>query len=103
MKKLFASEKVSKSKIKKFVIGFLLIALFAYCAFTLVSNYSDISRLNATAKENDTEYSEQVKDNDQIKAILDSENKDEYIEQKAREKGYVKNGETVYYDISSDK
>ena len=26
--------------------------------------------------------------------------KDEYIEQKAREKGYVKDGEIVFYDIS---
>ena len=33
-------------------------------------------------------------------AIDDSDNKDEYIEQKAREKGYVKSDEIVFYDVS---
>lgn len=35
--------------------------------------------------------------------MLDNEDKDEYIEKKAREKGYVKSDEIVFYDISSGK
>ena len=46
---------------------------------------------------------QKIKENDEIKAIVNSDNKDDYIEQKAREKGYAKEGETVYYDISSSK
>ena len=31
---------------------------------------------------------------------MDSDDRDAYIEQKAREKGYVKSDEIVFYDIS---
>lgn len=103
MKKLLKTKEISRSKVKKLVASFFVIALLAYCSITFASNYADISRLNARANENETMYSEQVKENDKIKAILDSDSKDEYIEQKAREKGYVKSGETVFYDISSSK
>ena len=89
----------SKSFIK-LVIGILFLGLVSYCSYTLISNYSDISRLNAQAAELNTQYENQLKDNEKIKAILNSEDMDEYIEQKAREKGYVKEGEIVFYDIS---
>lgn len=103
MKKLLKNKEISKSKLAKIIASFFVVILVAYCAFTFASNYADISRLNAHAKDCDVTLSEQVKENDKIKAILDSDNKDEYIEQKAREKGYVKSGETVFYDISSSK
>ena len=93
--------KIVKSKsFVKLVIGILFIGLVCYCSYTLISNYSDISRLNAQAAELNTQYDNQLKENEKIKAILNSDNKDEYIEQKAREKGYVKDGEIVFYDIS---
>ena len=40
-------------------------------------------------------------ENDRLNEVLESEDKNDYIEQKAREKGYVKSGETVFYDISA--
>ncbi len=89
----------SKSFIK-LVIAIFFIGLVSYCSYTLISNYSDISRLKAQAVELDAQYEAQVKENEKIKAILNSDNKNDYIEQKAREKGYVKDGETVFYDIS---
>lgn len=93
--------KIVKSKnFIKLVIGILFLGLVSYCSYTLISNYSDISRLNAQAAELNTQYENQLKENEKIKAILNSEDKDEYIEQKAREKGYVKDGEIVFYDIS---
>ena len=93
--------KIVKSKnFIKLVIGILFLGLVSYCSYTLISNYSDISRLNAQAAELNTQYENQLKENERIKAILDSDDKDEYIEQKAREKGYVKDGEIVFYDIS---
>ena len=93
--------KTIKSKsFVKIVIAIFFLGLVAYCSYTLISNYSDISRLNAQAVELEEQYEEQLNENEKIKAILDSEDKDEYIEQKARDKGYVKEGEIVYYDIS---
>lgn len=87
----------------KVIFWILFAALMVYCSLTLFSNAADISRLNAQAADCDAEYEQQLDENDKIKAILESDNKDEYIEQKAREKGYVKDGETVFYDISSSK
>ncbi|MBR1762139.1 MAG: septum formation initiator family protein [Eubacterium sp.] len=93
--------KIFKSKsFIKLVIAILFFGLVCYCSYTLINNYSDISRLKAQAAELETQYSVQLKENEKIKAILNSDNKDEYIEQKAREKGYVKDGEIVFYDIS---
>lgn len=86
--------------IGKIVFAVLFIGLVIYCSYSLLSNYADISRLNVQAAELNTKYEQQLKENDKIKAILDSDDKDEYIEQKAREKGYVKDGEVVFYDIS---
>ena len=89
----------SKSFIK-LVIAIFFIGLVSYCSYTLISNYSDITRLKAQAVELDAQYEAQLKENEKIKAILNSDDKNEYIEQKAREKGYVKDGEIVFYDIS---
>lgn len=103
MKKTIAKKEISKKSIFKIVFAFLFIALTAYCAVTLASNYADISRLNVQAAEADSSLQTQIDENEKIKAILNSDNQDDYIEQKARDKGYVKSGETVYYDISSSK
>ena len=89
----------SKSFIK-LVIAIFFIGLVSYCSYTLISNYSDITRLKAQAVELDSQYEAQLKENEKMKAILNSDNKNDYIEQKAREKGYVKDGEIVFYDIS---
>ena len=67
---------------------------------SLIRNHADISRLEAQAAEYDAQYQQQIDENERIKAIVNSKNKDDYIEQKAREKGYVKDGEVVFYDIS---
>lgn len=96
-------KKLNLKKYRRLVIIVLLVALTLFCAFTFISNAADISRLNAKNEEYSQQLKTQEEENEKVKAILDSDNKDEYIEQKAREKGYVKEGETVYYDISSSK
>lgn len=78
----------------------ILVTVLVFGAISLVRNYADISRLQAQAADCDAQYEQQVKENEKVKAILDSDNKDDYIEQKAREKGYVKDNEVVFYDIS---
>jgi cell division protein FtsB len=78
----------------------ILIMVLLFSAFSLVKNHADISRLRAQAAQYDAQYEQQLDENEKIRAILDSDDKDDYIEQKAREKGYVKDGEVVFYDIS---
>ena len=94
-----------KSK-KNVVIGFvvaIIVALVGYCSFCLITNAADISRLKTESQELNTKYQQQLDENKKVKSILNSDDKDEYIEQKARENVYVKDGEVVYYDISSSK
>ncbi|WP_294834681.1 FtsB family cell division protein [Eubacterium sp.] len=94
--------KSKKSVIVGFVIA-IIAALAVYCGTCLISNTADIARLKNESQELNTKYQQQLDENKKVKSILESDNKDEYIEQKAREKGYVKDGEVVYYDISSSK
>lgn len=93
----------SKKLILRVAIITAIVILVGYCSYALISNAASISVLKSQDKELKSKYSQQIKDNEKIKDVLDSENKDEYIEQKAREKGYVKDGEVVYYDISDSK
>ena len=101
--KVKAEKAANKKTIIKIVLCILAIALVGYCAYCIASNAADISRLKAESQELNTKYEQQLDENKKVKSILNSDNKDEYIEQKAREKGYVKDGEVVYYDISSSK
>ena len=97
------SLKLNKKNAARLSVMALVVVLAVYCAFTLLSNYSDISRLKTQAAKVNAQYEQQVNENEKIRAILSSDNKDEYIEQKAREKGYAKEGEIVFYDISSNR
>lgn len=96
-------KKLNKKSAIKILGALCIIALAVYCAFTIIGNVSDINRTNSQASEVSEQISQKKKENEELKAIRDSENKDEYMEQKAREKGYVKDGESVYYDISDSK
>ncbi len=102
MKEKLQSVKNNKSSFK-IVMTVLFAALIIWGSGSLIKNSADISRLNSQLNECNAQYEQQIQDNQKIKAILNSDDKDNYIEQKAREKGYVKDGEVVFYDISSSK
>ncbi len=93
--------KVSKKTILKCAVGILLTVIVFYCSVSLIKNTADISRLNSQYETAQVQYEQQIKENNKAKAILNSDDKNAYIEQKAREKGYVKDGEVVFYDVSS--
>ena len=95
--------KINKQSAIKAALAILIAGLVIYCSFSLLNNYADISRLKAQAADYDAQYEQQLNENEKVKAILESDDKDAYIEQKAREKGYAKDGEMVFYDISSSK
>ena len=69
----------------------------------MVNQGADISRLERQRDEVALKVDAQVQTNEELQAVYDNENKDDYIEQKAREKGYVKSDEIVFYDISASE
>ena len=98
--KVKAAKAANKKTIIKIVLCILAIALVGYCAYCIASNAADISRLKSQKEELDTKYEQQIEDNDQLKSILDSDDKKDYLEQKARENNYVKENELDFYDIN---
>lgn len=87
-------------KLRLSIVAVVLVVMFFCCSGFIVSQAADISRLKNQQEAYNQQLSEQEKDNDELEEILDSDDRDSYIEQKAREKGYVKSGEIVFYDIS---
>lgn len=98
--KVKAEKAANKKTIIKIVLCILAIALVGYCAYCIASNAADISQLKSQKEELDTKYEQQIEDNDQLKSILDSDDKKDYLEQKARENNYVKENELDFYDIN---
>lgn len=80
-----------------------VLALFAFFGVTMVNQGADISRMEKQKEEVSRKLEVQNQANDELKSVLDSDDKNDYIEQKAREKGYVKSNEIVFYDISASE
>lgn len=78
-------------------------AVFAvYAAFTLVSLQLQIAEKKEEQALLRAQIEEQELRNAEIKALLESENSDDYVARIAREKlGYISPGERVFVDISS--
>ncbi len=102
-KKSFKSFLSSKKNIPAIIVTILLVAAFIFFGVTVVNQNADISLMERQKEELAVKYEEQVQTNAQLQAVLDNEDKDDYIEQKAREKGYVKSDEIVFYDISASE
>ena len=99
MKKNFQNL-IHNKKAKFILLCGIILGVFFYCCSIVIGQIADISRLSSQKAAYAQELEEQKKENEELDAILESEDKDEYIEQKAREKGYVKSNEIVFYDIS---
>ena len=78
-------------------------AVFAvYAAFTLVSLQLQIAEKKEEQALLQAQIEEQELRNAEIRALLESENSDDYVARIAREKlGYISPGERVFVDISS--
>lgn len=101
--KNFSIKKLSfeKKNIPAIFAVVLLSAVFVFFGTSILSQNADINRLEKQREQINAEYEQQIEENEKLQAVLDNENKDDYIEQKAREKGYVKSDEIVFYDISA--
>ena len=77
-----------------------MVVLFLYCSVTLVNQSADISRMQKQKQTLTAQLASVQQENARLEEVVGADNKDDYIEQKAREKGYVKGDEIVFYDIS---
>lgn len=98
--KVKAEKAANKKTIIKIVLCILAFVLLGYCSYCIASNAADISRLKAQKQELDAKYEQQIEDNDKLKSILESDDKKDYLEQKARENNYVDENELDFYDIN---
>ena len=85
----------NKKNIPMLIVSLALVVAFLFFGVTMVNQNADISRLERQRDEIAVKVDDQVETNKELQAVLD------YIEQKAREKGYVKSNEIVFYDISA--
>lgn len=93
----------SKKNIIKIFTTLAFVVVFVFFGVTMVNQTADISRMKVQKDEISAKVDEQLEENEELQTVLDNEDKDEYIEQKAREKGYVKSNEIVFYDISASE
>lgn len=93
----------NKKKITMGVMIFIVLSAFIFLSATLLKNTSSINRLEIQKQEVAAQLEAENQSNDELMAILENEDKDDYIEQKAREKGYAKSDEVVFYDISASE
>ena len=96
-----ASGRRKRRKIITIITYVFLAGIFVFFGTSIISQNADISRLEKQKAEIRAEYDEQTQANEELKEVLANENKDNYIERRARENGYVKADEIVFYDISA--
>lgn len=89
-----------KHKLHVAAAALFLLVVFFICAGYFIAQSADIKRLQAQYQSYQDELDAQEEENEALESIIESDDVDSYIEQKAREKGYVKSGEIVFYDIS---
>lgn len=100
-KKSFKSFIEKKKNLPYIAMALILVGVFVFFGIRVVNQNADISIMEKQKDKLAVKYEQQVKTNSELQAVLDNENKDDFIEQKAREKGYVKSDEIVFYDISA--
>ncbi len=95
----------SKAKPKRsfsFILAVIIFAFVIYFAVSMVSSAKEIKAQQAEINQLQAQCNEQLAENQELQDVIDSGDKDDYIEQVAREKyGYIKPGDRVYQDIAS--
>ncbi len=92
--------KVKKER-RSFIVVFFAIVLSACFAISLFSIIKDINDVKKEIAAVDEVKAEQEAENEALRDKINDGDKDEYVEEIARDKlGYVMPGERVYQDIS---
>ncbi len=94
-------EKKKPRRKVSFIIVLVAILMAGYFIITTISTRIEIKERKQVLKETEERLDEKEKQNERLQAILEAEDKRDYIEQVARDKlGYVMPGEKVFYDIT---
>ena len=73
---------------------------YLYFAVSFFSAYKDINEKKEELSDLQTQYEEQVKQNEALQNTIDENDEAAIAEKYARENGYVKTDERVYIDIT---
>ncbi len=87
------------------VLLYIAIGCFAiYAVYSLVTQYEEINRKQEKLKSLESQITVQEIKNEELTNIynLSDKENEEYIEQKAKEDGYLHAGERVFVNISGD-
>lgn len=78
----------------------LCAAMLVYFAYSFVKIRVDIKSQQAQLEALQTQYKQQLAENEALQKAIDEGDEEALAEQYAREKGYVKQDERVYVDIT---
>ena len=97
-----ANKKAPKKKqSRSFILTLGLVLLVGYFVITIIGLQLSIKDRQGVLEQMQSAYEQQLEQNDRLQAIVDSEDKSDYMEQIAREKlGFVMPGEKVFYDVT---
>ena len=94
-------KKSPKKQKFSFILFIGLVLAVGYFSISLINENVQIRERKEKLADLNTQYQQQVADNESLQAVVDGGNKDEYIERIAREKlGYVMPNEKVFYNIT---
>ena len=90
-----------KKQSKSFILTLALILLVGYFVITIIGHRIAIKDKKAELEQKNQTLQNQYAENERLKAIVDSDDKSEYIEQVAREQlGFGMPNEKVFYDVT---
>ena len=99
-----ATKAGQKKDQKHRILLYLVIAVFVcVIAVACILNYSAAAQNNRKAQAAEEQYNTVSSQNSEMESFLNDESHDEYYEKIAREKGYAKPGERVFYYDSSEE
>ena len=96
-----ANKKAPKKKqSRSFILTLGLVLLVGYFVITIIGLQLSIKDRQGVLEQMQSAYEQQLEQNDRLQAIVDSEDKSDYMEQIAREKlGFVMPGEKVFCGV----
>ena len=95
------AKKPKHVKPKSFILMLALILLVGYFVITFIGLRLDIAERNAEKDQISETHQQMLEENSELQAIVDSEDKGDYMEEVARDElGYVMPDEKVFYDVT---
>ena len=86
---------------RSFIVVLVAVLLCASFAISLFTGIKEKNNIEKEINDVETALAEVNRENDTLRDKINSDNKDEYVEEIARDQlGFVKPGERVYYDVS---